>query len=273
MKANVQLMPLCFFFLIRSLSAPVAFSQTKTASPNHTNQAPAAPSLQGVPWTGDFDEMLQPRRFIRVLVTYSKSHYYVINGVQHGSAYEYFKAFEDWVNLKYPQKIKNTRFHVVFVPVSRDQMLPRLSEGRGDLAVGTLEITPERSKVVDFSDPVVTGVKEIAVTGPHSPVLHSINDLSGQEVFVRKSSSYWERLNALNARFKSQGKAQVKLRLAPENLEDEDLLEMLNAGLVSIVITKAYLPKVWAKIYTNIRANSDVVLDALRADRVGYEEE
>ena len=261
MKANVQLMPLCFFFLIRSLSAPVAFSQTKTASPNHTNQAPAAPSLQGVPWTGDFDEMLQPRRFIRVLVTYSKSHYYVINGVQHGSAYEYFKAFEDWVNLKYPQKIKNTRFHVVFVPVSRDQMLPRLSEGRGDLAVGTLEITPERSKVVDFSDPVVTGVKEIAVTGPHSPVLHSINDLSGQEVFVRKSSSYWERLDALNARFKSQGKAQVKLRLAPENLEDEDLLEMLNAGLVSIVITKAYLPKVWANIYTNIRANSDVVLD------------
>jgi membrane-bound lytic murein transglycosylase MltF len=127
--------------------------------------------------------------------------------------------------------------------------------------MGTLEITPERSKEVDFSDPLVTGVKEIAVTGPHSPALNSIGDLSGQEVFVPKSSSYYERLVALNVRFKSQGKAEVKLRLAPENLEDEDLLEMLNAGLVPIVITKAYLPKLWASIYTKIHANPDVVLD------------
>ncbi len=258
---KLRLIALSFFLLVSSLTASVAFAQTKAASPAQTNPAPAAPSLQGVPWTGDFDAMLQPRRFIRVLVTYSKSHYYVINGVQHGSAYEYMKAFEDWVNLKYPQKVKNTKFHVVFIPVPRDQVLPRLTEGRGDLAVGTLEITPERSKIVDFSDPVVIGVKEIAVTGPHSPVLHSIDDLSGQDVFVRKSSSYWERLNTLNARFKSQGKAEIKLRLAPENLEDEDLLEMLNAGLVPIVITKAYLPALWGKIYTNIRPNPDVVLD------------
>jgi membrane-bound lytic murein transglycosylase MltF len=259
---KLRRIPVSFILVVLSLSASVAFGQTKTPSPNQANQAPAAPSLQGVPWTGDFDAMLQPRRFIRVLVTYSKSHYYVINGVQHGSAYEYMKAFEDWVNLKYPQKVKNTKFHVVFIPVPRDQLLPRLVEGRGDLAVGTLEITPERSKIVDFSDPVVIGVEEIAVTGPHSPVLHSVDDLSGQDVFVRKSSSYWERLNALNARFKSQGKAQIKLRLAPENLEDEDLLEMLNAGLVLIVITKAYLPTLWGKIYTNIRPNPDVVLDA-----------
>jgi membrane-bound lytic murein transglycosylase MltF len=220
----------------------------------------AAPALKAPPWTGDFDGILQ-RRFIRVLVTYSKSHYYVINGVQHGSAYEYMKEFETWANLKYPQKVKNTRLHVVFVPVSRDQLIPRLIEGRGDLAVGALEITPERSKLIDFSDPLVTGVKEIAVTGPKSPVLNSIEDLSGQEVFVRASSSYWERLNGLNARFKSEGKAEVKLRLAPETLEDEDLLEMLNAGLVPIVITKAYLPKLWATIYTNIRPNPNVVLD------------
>ena len=112
-----------------------------------------------------------------------------------------------------------------------------------------------------ISDPLVTGVKEIAVTGPHSPTIHSIDDLSGQEVFVRKSSSYWEHLEALNPRFKSQGKAPVKLRAAPEDLEDEDLLEMLNAGLVPIVVTNAYLPKMWETIYTNIRGNPDVVVD------------
>ena len=259
---KLRLIPLGSLLFVQSLAASAAFGQAKPPAPAQANQAPAAPKLQGAPWTGDFDAMLQQRRFIRVLVVYSKSQYYVINGVQHGSAYEYMKAFEDWVNLKYPQKVKNTKFHVVFFPVPRDQLIPRLAAGRGDLATGTLEITPERSKVVDFSDPIVTGVKEIAVTGPQSPTLHSIDDLSGQEVFVRKSSSYWERLDALNARFKAQGKPQIKLRLAPENLEDEDLLEMLNAGLVPMVITKAYLPTLWAKVYTNIRPNPDVLLDA-----------
>jgi membrane-bound lytic murein transglycosylase MltF len=239
--------------------APRASAQGQQ-KPAASDKPIAAPAISGTPWTGDFDAMLQ-RRYMRVLVAYSKSQYYVINGVQHGSSYEYIKAFEAWVNLKYPQKVKNTRFHMVILPVPRDQMISRLSEGRGDLSMGTLEITPERSKEVDFSDPLVTGVKEIAVTGPHSPALHSVDDLSGQEVFVRKSSSYYERLVALNVRFKNQGKAEVKLRLAPENLEDEDLLEMLNAGLVPIVITKAYLPKLWASIYTNIHANPDVVLD------------
>jgi membrane-bound lytic murein transglycosylase MltF len=231
--------------------------QATPAEPSHQVAAPSIRQAAGS--TTDFDGMLQ-KRYLRAVVSYSKTQYYVINGVQHGSSYEYLKAFEDWVNLKYPQKVKNTRFHVVFVPVSRDQMLPRLNAGRGDLAVGVLTITPERSKVVDFSDPLVSGVKEIAVTGPHSPALNSIDDLSGQEVFVRKSSSYWEHLDALNTRFKSQGKAQIKLRLAPEDLEDEDLLEMLNAGLVPIVITNAYLPSLWSKIYTSIRSNPDVVL-------------
>jgi membrane-bound lytic murein transglycosylase MltF len=234
-------------------------AQTSADQPAQTKPAAAAPTLTAAPWNGDFDGMLK-RRFLRVLVAYSKTQYYVVNGVQHGSAYEYMKAFEDWVNRKYPQKVKNLKFHVVFVPVARDQMLPRLNAGRGDLAAGTLMVTPERLKLVDFSEPLVTGVKEIAVTGPHSPELHSLDDLSGQEVFVRKSSSHYEHLQELNAKFQSAGKPTVKLQLAPENLEDEDLLEMLNAGLVSIVVTDAYLPKLWAPFYTQIKPNPEVVV-------------
>jgi len=250
---------LCVLVLVSLRTASTVLAQTAPSTPPK-GQSAAAPALQYQSWTGDFDGMLQ-RRFIRVLVSYSKTQYYVVNGVQHGSSYEFLKEFENWVNLKYPPKVKNTRFHVVFIPVPRDQMLSRLGAGRGDLAVGTLTITPERLKLVDFCDPLATGVKEIVVTGPHSPAIHSLDNLSGQEVFVRKSSSYWEHLEALNQRFKSQGKAPVKLRAAPEDLEDEDLLEMLNAGLVSLVVTNAYLPNIWETIYTGIHANPDVVVD------------
>jgi membrane-bound lytic murein transglycosylase MltF len=252
LSSLLLLLPPCFHTRLSSLA------RTTPSKPS-TSQHVSAPALQAPPWTGDFDAMLK-RRFIRVLVASSKTQYYVINGVQHGSSYEFLKAFEQWVNQKYPQQDKSLRFHVVFVPVSRDQIFPSLTAGRGDLAVGTLLITPERLKIVDFSDPRVTGVKEIAVTGPCSPGLHSLEDLSGQEVSVRKSSSHWEHLEALNEKFRGEGKALVKLRAAPEDLEDEDLLEMLNAGLLPIVVTDAYLPKIWQQFYTNIKANSDVML-------------
>jgi membrane-bound lytic murein transglycosylase MltF len=234
-------------------------AQTAPAKPEST-QASTSLAVPSAAWTGDFDEMLK-RRYIRVLVASSKTQYYVVKGIQQGTSYEAMKAFEDWVNRKYPQKAKNLKFHVVFVPVSRNQFLPGLTEGRGDLAVGAITITPERAKVVDFSQPMATDVKEIAVTGPHSPELHSLDDLSGQEVFVRKSSSYWEHLEGLNQKFQSEHKPPIKLRQAPEDLEDEDLLEMLNAGLVSVTITNAYLPRLWANIYKNIKPHSDVVLD------------
>jgi ABC-type amino acid transport substrate-binding protein len=150
----------------------------------------AAPAIQAPPWTGDLDGMLK-RRYMRALVAYSKTQYYVVKGVQYGTSYEFLRAFEDAINRKYPQKQKNLRFHVDFVPVPRDKMFSRLVEGRGDIAVGALTITPDRLKLVDFSDPLVQGVKTIVVTGPQSPTLNTLDDLSGKEVFTRQSSSHW----------------------------------------------------------------------------------
>jgi membrane-bound lytic murein transglycosylase MltF len=240
-------------------SEPVALGQTKPASSSPSNQTAAAPVIKQPPWTGDLDGMLK-RRYLRVLVAYNKTQYYVVKGVQHGSSYEFFKAFEETINRKYPSKQKNLRFHVVFVPVPRDQMFSRIVEGRGDIAAGALLVTPQRQELVDFSDPVVVGVKEIAVTGPQSPALNALDDLSGKEVFVRKSSSHWEHLQTLNAKFESEHKPLIKLRAAPEDLEDEDILEMLNSGLIQVAVTDAYLPKLWAHIFTNIRPHEDILV-------------
>ncbi len=236
-----------------------AGSQTKPPVSTQSSQGVAAPALQAPPWTGDFDGILK-RRYIRALVAYSKTQYYVVKGVQYGSSYEFLKAFEDAVNRKYPQKQKNLRFHVFFVPVPRDKMFSRLVAGKGDIAVGALTITPDRLKLVDFSDPLVTGVKTIVVTGPQSPTVNTLDDLSGKEVFTRQSSSYWEHLQALNEKFKSEGKPLVKLRAAPEDLEDEDILELLNSGLIQIAVTHAYLPKLWGHIYTKITPHTDIVI-------------
>ena len=246
--------------LLWALVVSRAGAQPQTQATAPTKAGGALPT-QIQSWTGDLDGMLE-RRQIRALVPFSKTLYFVVNGQQRGAAYDSLKEFEKYVNQKFPPKQKNLTTHLVFIPTSRDRLLSDLVAGRGDLAVAALTVTPERKKLVDFSDSTVSGVHEIAVTGPSSPPLSSVDDLSGKEVFVRKSSSYWGSLEALNARFQKEGKAPVRLRPAPEDLEDEDLLEMVNAGLVPIVVMDAWLPKAWSKVYTKIRANTDVVLSA-----------
>ena len=115
-----------------------------------------------------------------------------------------------------------------------------------------ITVRPELQKFVDFTTPTRTNVAEILVTGPGQPPLASVADLSGREVFVREKGTYHESLLALNERFKAQGKPPVEIRLAPENLEDDDLLEMVNAGLIPAIVVDDYLADFWKKIFTNL---------------------
>jgi membrane-bound lytic murein transglycosylase MltF len=136
-----------------------------------------------------------------------------------------------------------------------------LREGRGDVAAANLTITEARDKMIDFSEPLLTGVKELVITGPKSPAVATLDDLSGQEVYVRKSSSYWEHLEALNARLSAAGKKPVRLTPASENLEDEDLLEMLNAGPVPTVVVDSHKALFWKHVLPKLAVHEDVAVN------------
>ena len=203
----------------------------------------------------DFNEMVKYRE-IRVLVVNSKTFYFLDLGEQRGLSYDLLKEFEKFVNNKI--KANELKTHLVFIPVSRDELIPGLLKGIGDIAVANLTITPERLKSVDFSDPFLTGVREVVVTGPASPVIQNIDDLAGKEVYVRKSSSYYASLVELNKSFKKSGRQQVKLILADENLEDEDLLEMLNAGLIQMINVDHHKAQFWTQIFDRVQVHEEV---------------
>jgi membrane-bound lytic murein transglycosylase MltF len=208
-------------------------------------------------WKGDLDGMVK-RRLIRALVVNSKTFYFLDKGRQYGASYEGLKAFETELNKKL--KTKSRKVQVYFIPVSRDEIIPALLDGRGDIAAANLTITPERKKQVDFSAPIASNVSEIVVTGPSSPKIASVEDLSGKEVFVRKSSSYHEHLERLNNRFRKEGKPLVKLHPAPENLEDEDLLEMLSAGLVKLLVVDSHKAQFWKQIFKNLTLHPEAAV-------------
>jgi membrane-bound lytic murein transglycosylase MltF len=209
-------------------------------------------------WKGDFDGM-KKRRIIRALVPYSKTFYYVEKGRPRGISYEVFQALEDDLNKKLKSK-KSIKMHVIYLPVGRDEIISRLVDGWGDVIFADLTITPERQKLVDFSTPMYSGIKEIVVTGPGGPQIESLDDLSGKEVFVRKSTSYYEHLQELNQRFASAGKAPVKIREAPEDLEAEDILEMVNSGLIQITVVDRYKAVMWNRVLKDLDLRWDVIL-------------
>lgn len=207
------------------------------------------PDATAVRWTGDLDGMIK-RRMVRVLVPYSRTNYFVDRGTQRGLTYELFRLFEEELNRKL--KRKHVRVHVLCVPVSRVELMNALLEGRGDIAASNLTITQERLKRVDFSDPGVRKVSEIVVTAPGVGPIRGVEDLSGKEVFVHETTSYHESLRNLNADLAREGQPPVRIRPAPENIEIEDILEMVNAGLVKITIVDDNLAEFWKKVLPNI---------------------
>ena len=236
----------------------------------------AAPgSGVGKLWTGDLDVM-EDHRVIRVLTVYSIGRYYLDGPEEKGLVYEMFKQFEDSVNKNLERG--NLRIHVVFIPVARSQLIPALLEGRGDIISAGLTITAERAEEVDFSKPVSKPVSEILVTGPAAPKLGSIDDLSGQTLFVRLSSSYRESVEKLNKRFAQEGKSPVKIEALSELLEDDDLIEMVNSGLLPWAIVDDYKTQLWDGVFEDLVVRDDIVFRsearlayAFRKDSPGLE--
>ena len=91
-------------------------------------------------------------------------------------------------------KTGNLKVHVVIVPMPRDQLYPALASGKVDMVAAMVTVTPEREKLVAFSEPTRTNVSQVVVTGPGAPPIATVDDLAGQEVFVRKGSIYEESL-------------------------------------------------------------------------------
>jgi membrane-bound lytic murein transglycosylase MltF len=209
------------------------------------------------PFTDDFDEMIE-RRAIRVAVVFNRTHYFVDRGQERGATYESLKLWEK--DLNSDLKTGNLKVHVLMLPMSRDQLYPALRDGKVDMVAAMVTVRPELEALVAFSEPTRTNVSQVVVTGPGAPTIADVGDLAGQEVFVRKASTYYATLTDLNKQFEEQGKPEITIIAAPDVLEDDDILEMVNAGLAPITIVDDYLAGFWSQVFDQITVRSDVAL-------------
>jgi membrane-bound lytic murein transglycosylase MltF len=209
-------------------------------------------------FTGDFDHMVK-RRVVRVGTSYNRTFYFVDKGEQRGVVYEMADAFENQINKKL-RTTNATSVRVVIIPLPKDQLGRALLDGKIDCAVGQAIVRPELQAIVDFTRPTRTNVNEVLVTGPGASPVASVDDLSGKDVYARKGSSAWESLAAQNEKLKAKGRPPVSIREVPGNLEDDDLLEMVNVGLIPAIVAQDYLARFWSKVFTHLEVHDTVAL-------------
>ncbi len=243
------------FFLSALLTCmPTLLSAATKAASDHT----AIIALVNQQHADDLDGMIK-RRQIRAVVVWNRTDYFIEKGRQYGMAYEAAHAFEAWINRRYQRKLR--RIHVMIVPASRGELIDMLMQGRADIAITGLTITPERAQQIDFSLPIHDGVGEVVVSRRASPLLQDRNSLAGQTFFVRESSSYRASLNALTGGFVLAGRAPITVRHADEHLEDEDILELVNAGIIEHTVVDDYKARLWAPLLPDIRIEPVTVRD------------
>ncbi|MEY2855523.1 MAG: Membrane-bound lytic murein transglycosylase precursor [Pseudomonadota bacterium] len=245
----------------QAADAPAASAAAEATLPEIPSPFEALPETVrraiDTPFTGDLDEMIN-RRVIRVGVTYNRTHYYIDQGQERGITYEYVKAFEKDLNERL--KTGNLKVNLLLLPMTREQLYPALSEGKVDMVAAMVTVRPEAEKLVAFSSPTRRNVSQVVVTGPGAPPIASIDDLAGQDVYVRRTSVYRENLVKLNEQFKARGKAPMVIIELPEVLEDDDILEMVNAGLVPITVVDDYLAQFWGQMFADIKVHPEAAL-------------
>ena len=206
------------------------------------------------PWSGDLDGITE-RRFLRILTVHNPLFFSFDGAKKQGVVADLAKLFEAHLAKEIGRVRSPT---VIVIPVARDELIPGLIEGRGDLVMGNLTITPARQQLVDFGPAVHPNIDELVITGPAVKDIDSFDDLVKTGLYVRRSSSYFEHLQALNAQRKKQGKKPIPVTEADENLEDYDLLDMVNAGVIDAIVVDSHKATFWEQVFAKIKVHRDL---------------
>ncbi len=251
----VALIVVALSFLFNS--SPV-FAAQKKPQPSMTDEQ-ALIHHMSQPFKGDLNR-IRARRIIRVLVNYSKTNFSIDRGKFHGFEYELLKNYEKYLNKGGKDKYAKTK--MIFVPVPFDQILPALNQGRGDIAAAGLTITPERQKIVAFSKSYIPEVNEIVVLNKKIKNVQSIEDLSNRMVYVRKGSSYVTHLKSLNKKLKKLKLPPIIIKTADEYIVTEDILELVNAGVIDITVADHHIASAWSQVLPNIVIRKELKINS-----------
>ncbi|MFQ6549602.1 transglycosylase SLT domain-containing protein [Aestuariibius sp. 2305UL40-4] len=147
---------------------------------------------------------------------------------------------------------------VVPTPMPRAQIADGIKTGRGDFT--TLTITRvEEIDALDYTQALITDVNDVPVLGPDLDV-SSIDDLVGIPIYLSENSRYAANAERLNDTRIAAGKEPLTIRYVDPALDDFDLIEMVEIGLIQATIATDFKANFWNTIYTGVVVRTDLPL-------------
>jgi membrane-bound lytic murein transglycosylase F len=169
---------------------------------------------------------IKKRGVLRVLTRNSGATYFLWRGELLGYEYEMVRHFAEGHGLEVEMVVAPTR----------EDLIPMLKDGKGDLIAAFLTISDERrAQGVEFS-PRYNKASEMVVAKSSEEGLAGIGDLAGRTITVRKSSSYWSTLQELLA----QGHS-LTVEEAPEDMETEEIMARVADGAYDLTVADSHL--------------------------------
>ncbi|MCC4222408.1 lytic transglycosylase F [Vibrio campbellii] len=201
--------------------------------------------LRAEPYVGDL-EVLKEKKAVRILVSADLGFYYIQNGKPKGIISELIHELERHLHKN------NKAINIQVIPVARNELIPKLIAGYGDIIVANLTVTNERKELIAFSAPVRENVSEIIVTnGKHSDIT-TIDELSGLDIWVRESSSYHKSLTKANNYLSIKKKSLINIMFLDEIIQDYEILEMISAGFIDVTVLDQHKTGMWGNIFPDV---------------------
>jgi membrane-bound lytic murein transglycosylase MltF len=157
-------------------------------------------------------------------------------------------------------KTGKLKVRISYIPMRPDELGPALSQGVGDFVAADIVITPGRQKLYAFTAPIMRNVKQIVVTGAELAKAKSLDDLAGSDIYVSPLTSFYENLKRVNEERAVAGKTPLSVKLADPNLQEDDLVEMVNAGLIPATVATQHRAELWGQILPNIQVHPEMMI-------------
>ena len=207
--------------------------------------------------TGDLDEMLKSRN-IRALVMINPVSFFYSHGRPRGMLYEELEQLQRVINKKY--RTDNLKIKINFIPVRPDELGSALSQGVGDFIAAGVVVTPGRQKRFAFTKPTMKNVTEVIVTGRELAKLKSLDDLVAKDIYVNPISRSYDSLVKINEDRAKVGRPLLSVKAADRNLQEDDLIEMVNARLIPATVAMRERAGLWEQILPNIKSHPELVV-------------
>ncbi len=112
--------------------------------------------------------------------------------------------------------------------------------------------SPGSLDTIDYTIPYLQGVSEVLITHRRAPAVNSIDDLSGRSIHVLPGWQDSITLRRINARLLVRGRPPLSKENNSGLLTSEDMLDLVNSGVVDLSIVESHIARLWSSAHPDI---------------------